>query len=773
MNDTPDKPPVEENHGEVVSHWWKRISLAWIFPIIAATAAFWLFWSDWSSRGPEIEITFNTAPGLQAGKTPLIYRGVTAGVISGISFDENLEHVVVRVRLKAFAKELARQETIFWIDQPEVSLNQISGLDAIVQGNTIYARQGGGPFTTSFVGRSEAPLEPLEAPSLVLRLRAPQLPRVARGAPVYYRGIRVGSVNNIQLDAQGEPYLELVIDERFAGIVHSNTRFWPVPGASAKAGPGGLSFTVQGLASLIQGGIEFDNFGPPGDKVPDEKEFWMFVNEAAAVATSPPIEIIFSEGAGLTAGTTKLSYLGMPVGMVESVQADLASGHVKVTARFDPAFDSLRNENTIFCLIKPRISLHGISGLDTFLSGVYIDCIPGNPGKPAERFIGKNHPPSEFFGTGRQAGLHITVSAKTMPPIGKGAPVMYRGLRVGSVKNKILDSDNNPVLEIAIHKDYENTIRSNSRFWTIPATSIVAGPGVLEFDIGSLETLLEGGLAFDTFGKSEERATEGAQFQLSSSESAARCTSPPVRISFPEGQGLLAGQTQLRFLGVPVGLVEEVIPKKDRVDVVARFHEGYDMLRRAGSSFSVVRPKLSMDGISGLQTLISGVYIDCAPGQGEIVESFDSKPLEETEWQEEEIIQKGLEVIVSTRETTISPGAPIFYRGLQVGKVTRKALSDNGQDIDLYMEIQPEYAPLIRENTKFWNAGGLKATLGFFWIKVQSEPLSSLTLGGIAFATPNDAQMGARVKTGHRFELYKTPRREWLKWSPSIKLPSE
>jgi len=693
MSNTPESPQADENQGIVVSHWWHRVSLAWIFPLIAAGAAVWLFWSDWSSKGPEIEITFNTAPGLQAGKTPLLYRGVTAGIISGISLSKDLKQVVVRVRLKAFASDLARKDSIFWIDQPEVSLNQISGLDAIVQGNTLQARRGSGPPATTFLGRNQAPLEPLEAPSLILRIRAAHLPRIARGAPIYYRGVRVGSVNNVQLDQQGQPYLELVVDDQYTGVVHSNARFWPLPGAAAKAGPGGLSFSVQGLASLIQGGIEFDIFDPPGDKVADNAEFWMFANEDAAHATSPPIEITFTEGAGLTAGTTRLNYLGMPIGMVEAVKPDLATGQVKVVARFNPAFDALRNENTTFCLIRPRISLRGVSGLDTLLSGVYIDCIPGSPGMPSDNFIGRNSPPSEVLDSGQQAGLHITVSAKNMPSIGKGAPVIYRGIRVGVVKNKTLDEAQNPILQIAIHKDYQRTVRSNSRFWTIPATSIVAGPGVLEFDISSLETLVEGGLAFDVFGKAEEEAAHGAHFTLSASESAARCTSPPIRISFPEGQGLLAGQTQLRYLGIPVGLVEEVTPTKDHVEVVARFHEGFDMLRRSGSSFSLVQPKISMDGVSGLQTLISGVYIDCAPGEGDFTEEFSAKPEADTEWQEEETVQKGLDITITTRETSISPGAPVFYRGLQVGKVVHKSLSADGNGVDLYLEIQNEYAP--------------------------------------------------------------------------------
>jgi paraquat-inducible protein B len=97
-----------------------------------------------------------------------------------------------------------------------------------------------------------------------------------------------------------------------------------------------------------------------------------------------------------------------------------------------------------------------------------------------------------------------------------------------------------------------------------------------------------------------------------------------------------------------------------------------------------------------------------------------------------------------------------------------KALSRDVGKVDLTVEIDHTYAPLVRENTEFWDAGGVKASLGFFWIKVDSTPLASLTLGGIAFATPNDSAMGPRAASGRRFTLHPEPRREWLRWKPSL-----
>ena len=172
----PTTPTSPEDHGEVVPQARRTISWAWVFPLLAAAATIWLFWSNWRAHGPEIEVVFDSAPGIQAGKTPLLYRGMKAGEVTDLHLDENFEKVIVVIRLKAFAAQLARAGTDFWIDQPVVELGQTSGLDALIQGNSIQARSGSGPPSLHFVGHNRPPLTPLESPALVLKLQAEQVP---------------------------------------------------------------------------------------------------------------------------------------------------------------------------------------------------------------------------------------------------------------------------------------------------------------------------------------------------------------------------------------------------------------------------------------------------------------------------------------------------------------------------------------------------------------------------------------------------------------------
>ncbi|MGH8045919.1 MAG: MlaD family protein [Chthoniobacterales bacterium] len=755
-----------KDHGEIVRRPGVHISWAWLFPVLAAAATAWLFWSDWKSNGPEIEVVFDTAPGMQAGKTPLIYRGVQAGKVTSVKLDHALNKVVLVVRLRAFAAELAREGAVFWIDQPVVGLGDTSGLDALIQGNSLQARMGGGAPATHFIGKSQVPLEPLESPALIIKLRAPNIPLLDRGTPLFYRGISVGAVEGKLLDEKGEPYLRVVVKEEFAQTVRKNARFWPVPATSLKIGGNGVKLDLLGLKAILFGGVEFDVFGVPGEVATDEEEFALYTDQVAAKATGEPVRISFRNGQGIVPGQTEVRRLGVPVGFVESATLNEAKQTVDTVVHFQPAYEHLHNAGALFTLVRPRISLDGVSGLETLVTGPYIECVPGAGGELAQDFEGRSLTDETLLAAEAESdGIRITLHAKTLPALSDGAPVFYRGLVAGRVKGREIDANGDPFLDVVIRKEFAKTVFRNARFWQVPATAVQAGPGVLNVDVASLQSLVFGGVAFDAFDAPEAPVGTGATFQLFATESAARAISPPIRVTFDNGQGLLAGQTQVRYLGLPVGIVESVTPKNGSVEAVVRFNAGYDALRREGSAFSVVRLNVSLNGVSGVETVVSGVYIDCVPAEGgKLAEHFTGVSLAKADFEEAE--DAGLEVVVTAAHTNIGVDAPVTYRGLIVGKVGRKVLSADGKKVGLCVVINPPYASLVRDNSKFWDAGGVKVTLGFFDIKVQTGSLEAIARGGLSFATPDE--LGAAVERGHEFELNAQPKREWLRWTPTL-----
>jgi paraquat-inducible protein B len=757
--------PDSEDHGVVVPTHRRTVAWVWIFPVIAALTTAWLLWNDFKTMGPEIEITFAEAPGIQAGKTHLVYRGVNSGTVKSVELDENLDKVVVRIQLKDFAAGLATEDTDFWVERPVITLTELAGIESIIQGNSIRARNPGGAPKDHFSGLSKPPLLPLLPGAFTVRLQGAEIPYLDRGTPVYHRGVKVGYVREKLFDAEGKPEIQLTIEPDHRSTLHTTSRFWPMSATALTLGQHGFKLDIQSVDALVHGAILFDHFEKEGMEASNESLFELSQDEFAARCSGRLITITFDDARGLLTGETPVCYLGQPVGLVEAIAPDPASGLARVAVRLTPAFDTITDSATVFAIVRPRISLEGISGLETLLTGTYISLSPGLGGKPSELFVGRSVTDEEW--TRLQAerqGVPFSLTAENLPTLGKGAPVMYRGVIVGTILGKTLQDGKTPMLQGIIRAEFRDALDANARFWRVPATSLKAGPGFLKMDVAGLQGLLQGGVAFDVFGPQSIPAAAGAEFPLFPDEENARAISPSIRISFINGRGLLPGNTELRYLGVPVGIVEAATPDAGKVQVTARLNAGYEFLRREGTRFAIVRPNISLQGITGLETLISGVYIECTPGNS-------NKPADtfigQSTLDASEILQSGLSINLLTNATPLNAGATINYRGIVVGRITGKSLSSDGRQINLALVIEEKYSHLVRTNSQFWDSSGIKAKLGFLKVHIETDSIMAPD-GRISFATPDNASMGAPAKDGATFPLNAAPRPEWLKWDPTI-----
>lgn len=239
---------------------------------------------------------------------------------------------------------------------------------------------------------------------------------------------------------------------------------------------------------------------------------------------------------------------------------------------------------------------------------------------------------------------------------------------------------------------------------------------------------------------------------------------PDITIYFSNGDGLMPGQTIVRYRGTKVGEVRDVELDRNgqRVKVEVRLERPGTILAREGSVFWVVRPEMSASGVRGLDTLVSGAYIQVEPGHGREQTEFTGS--DETPMQN---IPGALDIVLTTPEIrSLTPGAPVYYRGMEVGNVRALALNKFASQIIIYAQIKPSYAGLVRQNTVFWNAGGLDVTLKLFGVNVSAESMRSLVIGGIAFATPSPP--GPPAAANSQFELHEKVEEKWLKWEPQI-----
>ena len=125
----------------------------------------------------------------------------------------------------------------------------------------------------------------------------------------------------------------------------------------------------------------------------------------------------------------------------------------------------------------------------------------------------------------------------------------------------------------------------------------------------------------------------------------------------------------------------------------------------------------------------------------------------------------GFEVVLVAPSSKIGVSTPVIYRGVIVGKITRKDLAPGGGAVRLTASIKPRYASLLRQNSRFWNAASMKISGGLISLNVQSSVLESKGLGGVEFSTPSGDAAGGAIKEGYQFDLYDSPKKEWLQWA--------
>lgn len=263
----------------------RRLSIVWLVPLVAAAIAGWLAYDTITSRGPRITISFESAEGLEAGRTAIRYRDVEVGKVEAVELSPDLSRIVVTAQMVKGAGPYMTTGTRFWIVRPRVGAGGVSGLGTLLSGAYVEVDPGQGDATRDFTGLEEPPQISSNVPGKAFTLRADTLGSVSRGAPLYYRGIEVGQVLGYQL-AEDERSLEVEVFVRdpHDRLVRGNSRFWNASGIGVSTGAGGLSVNVASVQSLLVGGIEFDT--PRAVAAADEAaagtEFQLFASADAA-----------------------------------------------------------------------------------------------------------------------------------------------------------------------------------------------------------------------------------------------------------------------------------------------------------------------------------------------------------------------------------------------------------------------------------------------------------------------------------------------------------
>jgi paraquat-inducible protein B len=258
----------------------RSFSGIWIIPLIALLLGVYMVVHTWLTEGPTITVAFDTASGLEQGKTKIKYRNVVMGLVEEVRLNDNFDGVIATIKLDRQTLPLLRDDTRFWVVTARVGLGNISGLDTLLSGAYIQLAPGEGvKGKRKFVALEQPPLTPTGAPGLRLKLISERASSVSAGNAVLYNSYKVGRVESMTFDpSDRKAHYTLFIDAPYHELVDSQTRFWDVSGISLSAGADGFKLQTGSMDTVLLGGVAFGL--PPGltkgEPVENNTEFELY-----------------------------------------------------------------------------------------------------------------------------------------------------------------------------------------------------------------------------------------------------------------------------------------------------------------------------------------------------------------------------------------------------------------------------------------------------------------------------------------------------------------
>ncbi len=229
---------------------------------------------------------------------------------------------------------------------------------------------------------------------------------------------------------------------------------------------------------------------------------------------------------------------------------------------------------------------------------------------------------------------------------------------------------------------------------------------------------------------------------------------PEVQVRFKTAAGLTEGKTKVKFRDVEVGLVTEVRLSRDQQTVIAvlKLDKETRALMREGTNFWVVTARISGANVSGLDTLLSGAYVEFSPGQGDTgvreFEALDAPP-------QTQLGAPGLRLtLLSSRTHSVSAGDPVLYHGFKVGRVESLEFSLEERNIRYQVFIDAPYHELVDSSVRFWDVSGISLKASADGFEVDTASLETILIGGVAFDRPDGLERGMDVSNGETFRLY-------------------
>ncbi len=715
-----------------VSKKKKGISPIWILPAIALCIGLWLLYKGIIERPVYIIVHFHSAEGVTAGKTKVMYKGLPIGVVEDITVDKGLDTVSMRIAIDPRAREGLVKDVKFWIVRPEIAAGRVRGLQTLLSGSYIAVQPGiSKEPCREYFGLDEPPPVPADAPGLHIKLRTEALNSLQQGSPIYYKDIKVGSVQGYTLEDNGTILVSAYIQPEYKNLVKPGSRFYNASGITLSGGLSGIKLHMESVTTLINGGISFYTPEFMADEEPAKNgQVYKLYNDYEDAQYGIEVRLKVESGESIVEGLTKVIYRGLEIGRVKKVVLNRGRTKYKVTAHLllDPMARPVLKEGTKFWIIRPKIGAGGIRNLGTLVTGAYITFVPGE-GKPCFDFVAQGSNSKEIF----KDGTYYKLVSNDLHSVEPGTPVLFKHIQVGEVARYELRKDNNVDMVFIIYDDYVHLVNDKCVFWNYSGLDLKVTPAGVTVSTDTIKSILSGGIVFDYpekyYGKNLKPVEPGHRFRLYQSYADAVKAVPAlkpkgifIRFESNEPVPIRAG-SPIYYKKVKAGEVtgEYLDPKRDKIVVSGFIRKKYLNLISTSSRF------YCMGGVEIKGSLRSGIKIKSSPltslMMGAITFTNPGGGKKIKEWQVF-TLYKDLESALGASYVPVDitfPGiqpldvnSKVKFRGIEIGYVDSLDISDHFPGMMVHVKVKKEAASLFTTGSKVWVA---RAEIGLSGIK--------------------------------------------------------
>ena len=718
---------------------------------------------EYEDNGYYISLIANDKDNVEIG-TPIFYNKFQIGEI--ISKEFKYEKVFLSAYIYDKFNYLVNQSSKFVINEALKVNYGASGLN--IEVGSLYSALVGG-VTVVTPNKDAKKIEKEEVYTLFAKkddlrkkeyfhINFEKANGIEENSAIIYKGIEIGRILTVGLQNEILQTKAYVYDD-YRYLLTKNTKFFVEEPTVSIEGVENLGNIVKGnFVSLVYKEGTFNNIFKAIDKKDINKN-----NRSIKLE-------LYSDSLNSISEKSKIYYKNIEVGKVDSYSLTSNLQKVKIVVSIDDQYKDLINDHILFYDMSSKLVEMKALDLNINYSGVepLLNGAIGIVGeKRSEKLTKKEFKLYSSFKDVEKlkkvynTGITIDAFFDNDFEIKPNMAIIYKNQEIGFVKDIDFD-DRRSTVRLFIYTPFQKYITKKSRFYKKGIVNLKASLSGVLFEVDNFTSLLEGSIHLDT-----DSPITYNNYEVFSSEDAMKNSSNSISIVFDDVEGVQENFSQLTYKGVNVGKVTKVSLNKDqKVEVKAIIYDDYASFAKEGTIYYLKKPRISLQEIANAGSTVMAVNIGVIKSTSANTQTkFDG--LKDQPSVEKSHFGTVFQVEDSTA-SSVNVDAPVYYKNVQIGKVSKVNLSSDGSKVIVDCLIDDKYKKFVRKNSEFYDISGFEMKFSIFsGSKIESNTFTSLLKGGLVVVTPYEYADIANPKD--KFTLVKTLREDWKSISPSIK----